>query len=351
MRKVVFSVIKCLSVAFLTIGTVIGAGFASGRELWTFFNKDSKISILVGIFCGILFFLYSYMFFLLGEKVKIDDFSKLSKRLSPKFSFVFNIGFTFCYIVVISSMMSGIDSLFSGVLSINFPLFSILSFALSTFFVIKGIRGLKTANAILVPCLIAFILVICSKNLYGEGVERVDNHFVLTLVNAILYVSMNMLLASVVLIQAGGVMNKRERISSALISSVIISFLIVFILMALSKKDYSEIPLPLIEMSKNMNKVFFYISATTLYLGIFTTLLSAYLPLYQILESKIRKPWISIAIILVFSLLISRLGFIKIVAAFYPIQSVLGLILAIMIIANKKKLFCDNKKLNFENNE
>lgn len=41
---------------FLIIGTMIGAGYASGRELWEFFGNESTFAIL--LFAVLFFYLY-----------------------------------------------------------------------------------------------------------------------------------------------------------------------------------------------------------------------------------------------------------------------------------------------------
>ena len=55
-------VLRCLQICFIYIGSIIGAGFATGREIMLYFGKSGMLSgviagILMGILCGL--FLWS----------------------------------------------------------------------------------------------------------------------------------------------------------------------------------------------------------------------------------------------------------------------------------------------------
>ncbi|MDE6398093.1 MAG: transporter, partial [Clostridiales bacterium] len=59
---------KILSVAMLIVGTMIGAGFCSGRELVSFFG--SGISVFVAPLCGVCIFFVCVLFLYIGTKIR-----------------------------------------------------------------------------------------------------------------------------------------------------------------------------------------------------------------------------------------------------------------------------------------
>ena len=54
LRLIQYNMRKIFSISMLIVGTMIGAGFCSGREIVSFFG--SRISIFVAPICGVLIF-------------------------------------------------------------------------------------------------------------------------------------------------------------------------------------------------------------------------------------------------------------------------------------------------------
>lgn len=79
---------------FLIVGTLIGAGYASGRELWQFFGAESNVAIL--LFTG-LFTVSCYVILNLAYKQKSTQYVPLLTTLVGRSLHAFMIGL-FCLI-------------------------------------------------------------------------------------------------------------------------------------------------------------------------------------------------------------------------------------------------------------
>ncbi|MEG2001598.1 MAG: hypothetical protein RR107_00725 [Clostridia bacterium] len=330
------SVMKIGLGSFVIVGTVIGAGFASGREILVFFGKDAKniLFLFVTLFCS-LFFLSLY-FMSIGKRAKINCAKDMLtiKNATAKNAVASILAATF--LVSTSSMLAGIDEIAKTTFGLSLPFASIASFFVATFFIVKGVNGLKLANSILVPVILAFIIA-TSVFYLNKGLDldfSVGNGFLTTTLNAVGYSLMNILLAAVVLCKLGEGMSKCEMKFTAFFSSVIIAAVVALFLLAMTNfKNLSGVPMPIITLAEGISKNFANVSSCVIYFGIFTTLLASYYCLYEHIHSYAKSPCVSVLICFSLSFSLSRLGFANIVAYFYPIESVL----AVMLLACSRK--------------
>ena len=99
---------KSFSSVMIIIGTVIGSGFASGKEITTFFTVFGYYSFLSLpiIFFGFYFCIYKLL--LIGSKNKIENIDQLNYLIFKKNNKIIKI-FTFISFVIISStIISGL---------------------------------------------------------------------------------------------------------------------------------------------------------------------------------------------------------------------------------------------------
>ena len=71
-------------VVFVIIGTMIGAGFASGQEIWLFFNRYGNWGIAGIIVSSCLSGFLIYKVFLVLQKGNLNTYPELLKKISNK---------------------------------------------------------------------------------------------------------------------------------------------------------------------------------------------------------------------------------------------------------------------------
>lgn len=131
----------------LVIGTVIGAGFASGREIVAFFGVTP--SPWVALLCAAITFVMCAVFLLVGKKAEARDIGEVNARLAGRADNILNLVMLFNSAISLAAMLAGFDSLFSAFCPIK-PLYSIIFAAISVLIVTKGLDGLIKCNAVLV---------------------------------------------------------------------------------------------------------------------------------------------------------------------------------------------------------
>ncbi len=312
MKTPIFSILK---ITFVIIGTVIGAGFISGREILTFFQNQSIILASI-----IIFVLLSIAFYILLSVKSLPDI-KIVKIFEPLVLFT--------NLIILSGMISAVDevtfSLFPSLK--NFPFLSIFTLILSNFIIDKGIEGLEKVNAFLVPIIILFIL----TTIFTKKTFSIENSIKLNLFSLFCYVGVNTFTSSIVFIDLGKKLSKKERIYSAVLSSFILSLLIMFIYSSLSKSGdkITDSAIPMLEYLK-CNRSLYSIYSIIAYFGIVTTLISAHYPLFNFAKN-FQKQKIAKAFVLLIAFAISRFGFYNIVNYLYPVTGCIGIVYLVII--------------------
>ena len=264
--------------AFVYIGLVIGAGFASGREIMQYFNFPSNTYhggivlatfLLIAICYIILNRCYNYGISTFNEYLSLVAGKAAAPVRLLMFLYLFCGFFT---------MLSGSGALLTqgfmlppvaGVLLMFIICFAVLSFDL---------RGITAVNMILVPCMIFGIIYICfSAAMFGSAdAFSLKGISCGTAVSAICYVSYNTISAPTVLVPLQkGISYKGLRIASVL-GGFVLGILILTI-WAVQSMHFdalwnSEIPmLKLAAMTGRFNK---YIYSAVLFMSICTTAVS-----------------------------------------------------------------------------
>ncbi len=310
---------KIFLVTFLIIGTIIGAGFASGKEIVTFFGDTPPP--MIALFCAILTFLFCAIFLFVGKKCKSDEVGEVNVKLFGKLNILPTTFMLFNSLVSLSAMLAGANAVMESVLPLS-PLYAILLSILSALVVYRGIDGLYKANAVIVPFLIIAIISVCA---FAINCPVTLSPTPLTLVNALTYMTMNGMLAASVLTTVSD-LSAKQIILASLFSAIIVGALVLLITLALCSTAVSNFAMPLLEIAKRQGTVPFVLTTLVTISAIFTTAITAHNSLTAYLNSFTKSRKASTAIPVIVAFFVSNIGFEKVVNAFYPVVGILGLI-------------------------
>lgn len=323
--KVSFSLLTVLKVSFTIVGTLIGAGFASGKEITTFFGCYGNMGyIFIVLFCIVFAFGIIY-------------FSSLKKESIPKpLQKAINIAICISEIISITAMMAGLSSILSMLFINNIPFY--LSLILIFLIIICGVKGLTTTNLILIPILFISIVifgVIGATSVSSFKLTTTSSSGIFKLMSFPLYIGLNLFSIFPIALEFGRVQTRKERLFSAILSSAIILVLMfcfcTTILNVDSQSALSELPLVIYILTKAPNLTLIVVS--TLAIAIITTIISDGFVVRGMLLCKGETfANIVFAIIFVCAYFLSNFGFAQIVETFYPINGLLGLLLLIAIV-------------------
>lgn len=307
----------------LIIGTVIGAGFASGREIVSFFGA-SYISPVVAIVCGVLLGAGSFLFLAVGTKYKARNVSDVNARLMGRLHPAADLFLLFNSLIVLAGMLAGFDSLGNMLFPLQ-PLYSIVGAVCCAAVVYKGVSGLVKCNTVLIPAVIGVIIAVCALR-FGPPLSDATARF--SPAACLVYASMNLILAATVL-SVTDVGYKTAAVCSVL-AGIVMTVLMLLIIFALNANG-AEGAMPLLGFARKYPPLF-YTMAAVVAAAIFTTMLTAASGLTDWLTAVTGDRKFSLAAVLLAGLILSNLGFEAVVSWLYPVIGILGAIYISVIL-------------------
>lgn len=345
-----------MKIVFVILGTMIGAGFASGQEMYLFFFSYG-IEGIIGIFVSCLIVglvVYKALQILNTNEISTyKDFldillnSKSGKR-HEKAKEIINILINTLILITFFIMIAGFGAYFEQQFGINSLLGSTILSILCLAIFMTSVKGFVKANEFLVPILIILLIIIGLINLKDINLFELEDYIVRVnnsnyMLSAILYSSYNCIFLIPVLVTVKKyIKNKSQILSISIISTfiIVVLSLLVFFILARVDVDVAKLEMPAVYV---VSKIFYflkYIYGFIVLGSIFTTSISLGQSFLQN-TTKNKKSYTQIGFIMcITSVLISKIGFSNLVSSLYPIFGYLGLlqIARLMVIKIEKLL-------------
>ena len=302
------TVYRSLRSAFIIVGSVIGAGFASGREVVSFFyGQDLLFTCLLLFVC----FFFGFSFLLIDGEAEDNVLFKCTKPL-----------LLFANLIIMSGMLSGLDSAQQSLFGLDhsYPVLSSVCLIISNIILYNDVKGIGKVTVVLVPFMIAVILLTAAVG----GLSVPPTSFTVSPVKIVEYVGLNAFISAILFMRVGRGEKSAVNLLAALIASAVICALIYVIGGVLftggNAVIYADIPL----LSYAQKYAFLtYPFGICLVCGVFTTLLSSHYPLFLFVENE-RFTAVNRIILSVIALIVARLGFYNIVSYAYPVLGMIG---------------------------
>ena len=330
-----------LKVTFLYIGLVIGAGFASGREILEFFNFKNREDFTGIILAATVFSFVVYIILIKSKHYQTNDFFEFTDLVSGKAGYYIK-KFMFLYMFAgFFVMLSAGGTLCSFSLGCEKKLGIIFMTVFCFFVLVFESKGIVILNSILVPIMIAGILYISiSSILFGSvttftGFDKVKNNF---LASAVCYVSYNTINAGAVLVPCSSEISEKEIKISALLSGIILGTLI-FVVWLVQNVFFDEIytsEFPMLDIAARQGELQKNIYSLILFMSICTTAVSCG---YGVLSTfKLKKKSEKILAVLILCLLAAPLAYLEFSALVAQVYSMFGYVGLIWIVFLFKSL-------------
>lgn len=337
-----------LKIIFVIIGTLIGAGFASGREIYLFFMKygeNGKIGILLtGFITGIII----YKVLIIVKTYEINNYNKLLERINwkhEKINKVINLIVNSFLLISFYIMIAGFSAYIGQTYRIPIYISSIFFVTICYIIFKKSIQGVIKANEILVPILVILIAYLGTKNMQYIFEQSKESAVIVKqngwIMASILYASYNSIILIPVLTSLRNyIYSKKQIIKISIISSIIIIVLAIFIYGLLLRGEFfvSELEMPLIEITIQFGKIFKYIYGFVIIASIFTSAVSTGYSFLQNVTKTKKSYDIVLLIMCLTGIAVSNIGFSNLVETLYPLFGILGLVQIALILKNKRNI-------------
>ncbi|MCR2820918.1 YkvI family membrane protein [Lederbergia panacisoli] len=330
-----------LQVAAVYVGTVIGAGFATGREIVEFFTQYEFWGLISILLAG-------YLFVFLGSKIMIkaidiqaSSFEEFNEYLFGKlFSKVMNIFTMIMLIGVCAVMLSGAEALFTEQLRFSHTIGSVITIALALVVMAVGVKGLFAVNTFVVPMLIFFNLILLIRSFESEhlfiSLLNIPEGFISikAIVAAFSYAAFNLALAQAVLVPIAVEINEKSIVKlGGFVGGVILTIILIsshIILTSIPNPILFDIPMAVIVKGAASGIYFIYLFI--IYGEIFTSLIGNMYGLERQIHRylDIKSFWIHGCIIFIVYV-ISRVDYGKLLGILYPFFGYISLLFLLIL--------------------
>lgn len=329
---------------FVILGTLIGAGFASGKEIYIFFYKYGNVGIAGIILSSIVIGVIIYKSLIISNENKIENYSQF-------LDIVFNYPITrkvFYYLInaftliTFFIMVAGFGAYFQEELKISNIIGSSILALICYFIFSKGINGVLKVNSIIVPILILVILILGFINIKEGNFEiNTNQESPLWIISSLEYSGYNTILLIPVILALNTYLrekeigNKKNLLISIIVTNIIIILsIIVYLILMKAVNNLNQMEMPVALVVSNMGTFFKMIYGVLILLSILTTSIS--LGESYLKNTKINYKWNSI-FICILSVIVSNIGFSNLINIAYPTFGILGAIQIFKILGEKSK--------------
>ena len=323
---------KILKTVFVLIGTIIGAGFASGKEIYLFFFQYGFNGLIGIIISSIIFSYIIWKILKICEKQEIDKYEDF--KINSHIKHIMTIFLLTTFYIMVAGFAAFLFQEF------NIPYFigSIIISSICYLTFIRGVDGIVKVNTILIPILIIILIHIFIQNVDNEVIKNIfiENKNIKEgnlydsikwLISCLEYVGYNSIIIIPILINLKNKKDLYNKISSILFG-IIFAIMAIGIFMLLEKCTQSEINLeiPIIGIISKKGEIYKYILQIIIGIAIYTSAISAGYGFIQNTSINKEKNKKIIKAICISSIFISRIGFSYLVELLYPIFGLLGII-------------------------
>ncbi|GLB60416.1 YkvI family membrane protein [Cytobacillus sp. NCCP-133] len=340
-------------IAAVYVGTVVGAGFATGREIVEFFSRFGFIGLVGILMSGYIFIFLGSKLMRISARIKAESYQELNEYLFGKlFGSAINILMLFMLLGVCAVMLSGAGAVFEEQIGIGKMTGLLITIGLTIITMIVGIRGLFAVNTFVVPMMIAFsfILMIISMKLPNFTEQVMFIPFAedgwKAVVAPFSYTALNLTLAQAVLVPVASEINDDRTIKwggylgGAALTLILISSHLTLVMLP----NIEAFDIPMAAIVKTLASSIYWIFVFVIYGEIFTSVIGNVFGIERQVKKYISLPSIAtVSIIFVICYFISLINYGTLLSYLYPI---FGYVSLTFIILLWMKPFAEDKNSN-----
>ncbi|MBD8067420.1 hypothetical protein [Bacillus sp. PS06] len=337
---------EVFQVAAVYVGTVVGAGFATGREIVEFFTQYGIYGLVGIIITGILFMWLGAKMMMIARQIRANSYMEFNEYLfGRRIGWFINGLMLIVLIGVTSVMLSGAGAVFHEQLGFPYQSGVIVTIILAIGVLLFGIKGLYGVNMVVVPMLIFFSTIIALR-IVVEGEmslfiipDESSQRSLDWLVSPFTYAAFNLAMAQAVLVPLAKEVKHESSLKwGGIVGGLALCLILVSSHISLSSiPDVLELEIPMAEVMKTTFLSLHWIYIFVIYGEIFTSVIGDIFGLQRQLKQMIRLPNVMIMMgIIVIAYGISLLGYSSLISVLYPIFGYMSFaLLGVLMLPSK----------------
>ncbi|ADG82271.1 YkvI family membrane protein [Thermincola potens] len=339
-------------VAVTYIGTVVGAGFASGQEVLKFFSSHGLPGIAGVCLSALLFSVSGILVLGSGRALRAVSYKEVFEYICGRpLGFILEKLITLFLFATLSVLLAGSGAVLAQQLDVPYLLGTLLTVVLTIITVLSGIKGIIRANSIIVPlltvgCLIVGLSSISISSLICLNVNQIAVPASSTphwLLSAFTYVAYNLTLSTGVLAPLGHEIGKKNALlAGGLIGGLLLGALASLINLAILSNlagPLAKLPeVPMLQLAASVGRPFQLFYAIILWAEIFTTIIgNVYGVTTRIVEGFNLSYKRTLTVIMLLAVCFSQVGFSRLVGFLYPLFGYVSLIFLVALFTRPLK--------------
>lgn len=339
---------NAFKIASIYIGTLIGAGFASGQETMRFFTRYGIKGLYGVIVTAILFGVIGSIILLKVHEYKITSYHDwMLLFFGPYLGKVIEFFLAFLLLSFYCVMLAGSGALFEQQFGYGKEIGIILmsGFAFITF--IFSMKGLSFVNSIVVPLLIVGIVAVgvfvipqnnsLTCNIDGNFYTIGDNW----ITSCILYVSYNSICAVMVLSSLYPLLrSKRDAVMGGGLGGALLGVMLLFLFLStlILYKDIQNVEIPMMAIASTIGENMGKLYGVLLWFAMLTTAIANGFVFIQSMEKRLKiKHLYACVLFLIVTIPLAQFGFKRLVHTLYPMFGYMGVVLIFLLLFKKRK--------------
>lgn len=327
-----------IQIAMIFIGSIVGAGVCSGRELNQFFATYGIAGFFGLLLCGVLYVVLSRMIIKITNNYGVSSYDEFVDLVCPKWVAKFtNLTLTLFLFSSTSIILAGSGSILNQFFGLPRWIGVLIMFLISSFFLLRNTEGLFEVNSFVVPTLIimmsAIFLSFINQNPQTANLDYIriiPRQKTNLLTSTLLYVSFNILtIIGVIVPLTNDIKRPRAIIRGVAIGSAFLTLIAMFItfLMLVNPFHANLYEIPLLAIAKDLNPILQAGMLGIMWLEMFSSQVSNVYSLSYYLKNRWNIAYNKgIFVVVLIAAPFSVVGFSKLVEVLYPLYGALSLV-------------------------
>jgi uncharacterized membrane protein YkvI len=327
--------IQAIQIAFTFIGTIVGAGFATGQEVLQFFTRFGFWGTAGILLSSVLFVWIGARMMLAAARIRARSYESLNQALFGERWGTWASRFMLVVLVGVNAvMLAGAGSIFKEHFGMSYQTGLLVTILLVFLLLRRGMGAVLAVNSIVVPAMLLFTLIILWDTAHGPGADRwltlrTDTPQYAAWASPLLYAAFNLSMAQAVLVPLGSrVQDRKTIIAGAWLGGIGIGVMLLVghIALAARMPGIAQFEIPMGGIARELGAALQWIYSVLIFAEIFTTLMCDIYGLTLQLSTRLGWPEQAVtAGLLAICWAGSQIGFGPLLSTLYPLFGALSL--------------------------
>jgi uncharacterized membrane protein YkvI len=329
-------------IAAVFIGTIVGAGLASGQEIRQFFTEYGYRGFGGILICCLIYIVIGFMITSISLKYNLKSYTELINLvLRPKIFASFTDGITSLFLLSGAAIiLAGSGALIHQYFGVSKWIGILLMAVVSLLVLLRDTKGLIEINSFIVPSLIIVIITIFTMYIFFNKdvvslsfVKSVPHYKTNWIFSSLLYSGFNILGCSGVIVPLSAeIKNKKSMLWGIIMGALVLTGLtfMINLLLLLNVPYIFKYEIPLLYISHRFGNLIQIVLVCIIWLEMFSTEVSDVYSVGKAITQIFNISYkTAVILIILIAIPISQVGFVNLISVIYPAFGVISLLFMI----------------------